>query len=341
MQPLRGVARAGVLTTWHAVFDDVGETCGWTADARELPLDFERDRAPLVQREASRAVVDREATNLLQLSADGTAPLALQRAAARLRSAAGGPASAMWTALPTSPATRLNDDDLIMAGRHRLGLGPGLGTGPAPCTCGRGDASAPDHAQVCALSDDIFRHDLMVNTWRGIIRDAGCATSREPPYSGVVGAAAGLRRGDIIAVLGPNRVIVADVVVTHAAAASYLPKAAYESGAAAARAEQRKRTSVGNMVANAGFDFVPLATESYGFMGKAALQLLSDVGDIAASSGRVKKHAFIRAALTRLSCTLARGNGRMYATSVFAVSRALGRNYMPGRDVPVADNAPE
>ena len=341
LQPLRGAARHNYLAVWRAVFDDVGTACSWEAEERELPEAFESNRALLVQHRAARAIANREAAALLPLSADGAAPLAQQRAAARLRSAAGGPASAVWTAVPTSPATRLSDDDLVMAGRHRLGLGPGLGIGPAPCTCGVGDASAPDHAQVCKLSDDIFRHDLMVNTWRCVIRDAGCATSREPPYSGVVGAAAGLRRGDIIAVLGPNRVVVADVVVTHAAAASYLPGAAKDSGYAAARAERRKRTSVGALVADAGFDFVPLATESQGYMGKAALGLLSDLGDIAASGGRVKKHAFLRSAFARLSCALARGNGRMYATSVFAVTRALGRNYVPGRPLAVDEVAPE
>ena len=177
LQPLRGAARHNYLAVWRAVFDDVGTACSWEAEERELPEAFESNRALLVQHRAARAIANREAAALLPLSADGAAPPAQQRAAARLRSAAGGPASAVWTAVPTSPATRLSDDDLVMAGRHRLGLGPGLGIGPAPCTCGVGDASAPDHAQVCKFSDDIFRHDLMVNTWRCVIRDAGCATA--------------------------------------------------------------------------------------------------------------------------------------------------------------------
>lgn len=65
--------------------------------------------------------------------------------------------------------------------------------------------------------------------------------------------------------------------------------------------------------------------------------MLSDLGDVVAADGRVKKYAFVRAGLSRLSCALARGTGRMYATSVFAVTRALGRNYVPGRPVPVAE----
>ena len=254
LQPLRGAARHNYLAVWRAVFDDVGTACSWEAEERELPEAFESNRALLVQHRAARAIANREAAALLPLSADGAAPPAQQRAAARLRSAAGGPASAVWTAVPTSPATRLSDDDLVMAGRHRLGLGPGLGIGPAPCTCGVGDASAPDHAQVCKFSDDIFRHDLMVNTWRCVIRDAGCATSREPPYSGVVGAAAGLRRGDIIAVLGPNRVVVADVVVTHAAAASYLPGAAKDS------ATPRRAPSAASAPASAPSSRTPAST---------------------------------------------------------------------------------
>ena len=86
---------------------------------------------------------------------------------------------------------------------------------------------------------------------------------------------------------------------------------------------------------------MPLATESYGHMGKAALRMLNDLGDIAVADGRVKKYVFVRAGLNRLSCALARGTGRMYATSVFAVTRALGRKYVPGRPVPVAEVSDE
>ena len=144
-----------------------------------------------------------------------------------------------------------------------------------------------------------------------------------------------------MAVMGPNRVVVADVVVTHAVCDSYLPASRSTSGAAAAKAEQRKRTAFGNQVAAAGFDFVPLATESQGFMGRAAMGLLSELSAKAASSGRVTKQAFMRSALSKLSCTLARGNSRMYATSTFAITHAAGRNYVSGSPVVIADAADE
>lgn len=338
LQPLRGASRVPILATWQAVHKEVDDACGWGAAARGLPPEFERDRAPRVQNEVARVLADREAAFSLTMTAVAADSVEKKRAAARLRSAAGGPASALWTTMPTAPATRVGDDDFVMAGRHRLGFGPGAATGP--CTCGR-DATLPDHAQACALTDDVFRHDSVASTVRGIVRTAGCATSAEPRYNYFAGARAGEKRGDATVVLGTNKLAILDVVVTHPANRSYWDGAARESGYAARLAEQGKIRRLGNIAAGAGFTFVPFAVESFGRLGSAAMGFLSEIGDIAASTGKVTKRAFLRGALSKLACALARGNGRMYTTGVFAMTRACGRNYMPGLPVPVADVVPE
>ena len=61
---------------------------------------------------------------------------------------------------------------------------------------------------------------------------------------------------------------------------------------------------------------MPLAMESYGRLGREASRFLSDLGDIAASDGRLRKAAFVRSVRQELSCALCRGNGGMYFDSL-------------------------
>jgi hypothetical protein len=88
---------------------------------------------------------------------------------------------------------------------------------------------------------------------------------------------------------------------------------------------------------DAGYEFVPLAVESYWRLGGAASSFLSSLGDIVAADGRVSKAAFMRSARAELSCQLCHGNGRMIYASTFVIVRARGRTFTPGSPVPVAD----
>jgi hypothetical protein len=109
-------------------------------------------------------------------------------------------------------------------------------------------------------------------------------------------------------------------------------------GAPAAVAERCKRGAFAALGEGAGYDFVPLATESYGGLGPAALAFLSELGTMAAShNGRLSKSASVAGALQELSCALCKGNVRMYHASMFSLARAASRRFMPGLDVPVAD----
>ena len=58
------------------------------------------------------------------------------------------------------------------------------------------------------------------------------------------GGVAGLRRGDILAILPGGRITVFEYVVTHLAAASYARGACQEAGSMASLAETRKRPGV-------------------------------------------------------------------------------------------------
>ena len=132
-----------------------------------------------------------------------------------------------------------------------------------------------------------------------------------------------------------GRVVVLDCVVTHPASASYVRNASHTPGAAALRAEQMKRRNFGALGAGDGFDFIPLAVESFGRLGLEASRFLSDLGDIASASGAASKAVFVRSVRQELSCALCRGNGRMYNRFMFCYAQTAGRQFMPGCDIPL------
>ncbi len=79
--------------------------------------------------------------------------------------------------------------------------------------------------------------------------------------------------------------------------------------------------------------------ESYGRLGASAQNFLKALGDLAASRGNISKAAFVRSAYREISCALQKGNGMMYDRSLFQIARASGRQFMPGCDVPVQEEA--
>ncbi len=310
-------------------------------------MEFVRETLPGVQGAVSRVLGDRAGAAFLAsfpTTSTSTSASGLL-GAARIRSASSGLSSAWITALPGA-TTSLSDADFVAAGRHLLGLGVPTAVAMPPCSCGGGQPASPDHAMVCRQLAGVstLRHDQWASAWRRVIRRAGCATSAEPAYSGLQrqhgrGGAAGLRRGDILAVMPGGRIAVLDCVVTHPAAASYVREAARTTGSAAAKAEHDKRREFRAHGENAGYDFVPLAVESFGRLGRAASRFLSELGDVASAgaNGLVSRAAFVRGARQELSCALCRGNARLYHESMFAIARAVGRSFLPGCESPEHD----
>ena len=84
---------------------------------------------------------------------------------------------------------------------------------------------------------------------------------------------------------------------------------------------------------------MPFALESYGRLGAPARNFLTRLGDIAAGRGNISKSAFVKSAYKEVSCALQRGIGLMYARSNQNIARASGRQFMPGCDVPVQEEA--
>ena len=87
------------------------------------------------------------------------------------------------------------------------------------------------------------------------------------------------------------------------------------------------------------YDFVPFALESYGRLGASAQSFLKELGTVASSRGGISRAAFVRSAYREVSCALQRGLGLMYGRALFNVARASGRQFMPGLDTPVQEEA--
>jgi len=141
-------------------------------------------------------------------------------------------------------------------------------------------------------------------------------------------------RGDVLFVL-PDNMLVADVTVCHPSAPSYRRGAAGEPGHAAARREREKRRiyETGDPY---GYGFTPLVTESFGRHGRAAMDHLNKLGEIAAGAG-VNKRTFVRNALRDLSVALVKGNGFVFRQARNVYARVCGSHHRPGLRQPTAE----
>jgi hypothetical protein len=90
---------------------------------------------------------------------------------------------------------------------------------------------------------------------------------------------------------GGRSLVNADVVITNATSGG----AASRSAGTAAVVERIKRRAFETLGEDSGYDFVPLAPESYGSLGKTALAFLSELGTMDASRiGRLHVEVDVR-----------------------------------------------
>jgi hypothetical protein len=104
----------------------------------------------------------------------------------------------------------------------------------------------------------------------------------------------------------------------------------------AARAEHATLIGLTLVICNT---CVALAIESNGRRDTEIVNVLQELAQVAASSGRVAKRASVHAALCRFFAASAKGNGRMYTASCFAMARAQGHDLETGLAAQVADFA--
>ena len=88
-----------------------------------------------------------------------------------------------------------------------------------------------------------------------------------------------------------------------------------------------------------GYEPEPLAAELLGRTGPTSIGNLSTLGNMASAGGLVSKVAFMKSALTHISCAVARGNALVYGGATRKAVRAAGRGFLPGLQVPLQDVA--
>ena len=142
-------------------------------------------------------------------------------------------------------------------------------------------------------------------------------------------------RGDILFALH-HALTVADVSVIHPAARTYARGAVAAAGSAAALRDHQKRRRY-QQAYPGGYAFTPLSMESYGRMGKPAMELLSTLATQASESGAFTKGDFVGSALRELSVGLCKGNGVMYRAGLKVLARCSGSAFISGATVPYAD----
>ena len=137
-----------------------------------------------------------------------------------------------------------------------------------------------------------------------------------------------------------GKISVVDVKVVHPCQQKYVQGASATAGHAATKAEREKVTEFRRIGEDAAqYDFVPFAVETYGRLGASAQSFLKQLGEVAAAGGGISKARFVRSAYREVSCALQRGLGLQYSRALFNIARASGRQFLPGLDVPVQEEA--
>jgi hypothetical protein len=367
LQIFEGVRGAQLEQQWVALVravDGVPGSDGFKEQPACLWLEAERapteqvihDVMPRAQREVSRRHADADRERLMA-AFDVNDPLSTAgaQAAARVRSCAGGAASAFLEALPTSHDMRIANSALSWELRFRLGIQVmPLDNAGRRCACGAYLRGAQDatHALICAQQSGVrtLRHDNLNKVWCGVARCAGVASAVEPKLR-MMQMQPGVRRheqaredarGDALLAM-TNGMLVIDVNVVHAPSQSYLEgtvrrgSAAEVDGAAAAMAEDNKADQYRNDVEGGAYDWEPVVMETGGRLGKGAMRVLNRLALVAAESDGVEKHVFVRRAHQVLSVARVRGNALIWKGGLQAMAHGGGRCFQAGLARPTDD----
>ena len=106
---------------------------------------------------------------------------------------------------------------------------------------------------------------------------------------------------------------------------SYAGQAAKEGGRIAASTERTEWAQFRkDVLAHAACRLGPFVVETCSYMGKEAVQIVNRLGDIAATSVRIPRGAFVRWEMPLLSVTVQRGFAEIYRRSGLVMSREHG-----------------
>lgn len=245
------------------------------------------------------------------------------------------PVSTAWlNILPTKDSWNIDDATVKSALRFMLGLSPGpKGQQHFSCEC-RQQGGDSHHAMTCTKMSGLrtWRHNHVQNSVRCGGRTAGLTTTWEPKErhfnNAQVGEEGYGKRGDILIGMMDDWLNV-DISITHPCKDTTRAKASKVAGAAAAQKARDKR-STHETEGTPGYTFVPFIVETYGRLGVDAEQLLKELADVAASTGKCDREGYLHWIRKEISLSLIRGNMKMFRQFVGSLTKSMGQNFMRG-----------
>jgi hypothetical protein len=319
----------------------------WAPEHRAISPEVIEKVLPSAQKAFHRA----EAAHRSQALLASLDPALQRRDLARIRSLCCRPAGIWMDTTPYHESVRLGDYEVSSGLRHLLGL-PYLPLN-APsmlCACARRVyVEDYDHFMVCGTqASRHFLHERVAIATRDLIKLAGMASSREPrirDLPGGTGARHAERpgaRADVILNLEPHGITALDISIIHPSADSYSLAAAVTPGAAAARRDAQKTAAYATADPN-GYHFIPFTVESYGRLGKPAMQFLKKLAEVAARAPGVHafdESRFVEGALRTVSVAVCKGVAMLGRQGAQRFPANFGLNYAPGLDHPAEVASP-
>jgi hypothetical protein len=273
--------------------------------------------APRIQRVLTKRMDRYRAIKLRQADEDQDR---LKKTQARLLSASEPNGSRWLSQVPRLPGLTLTNYEFGLAWRLRAGLPPDNDM-PATCACKkevRLDVEPYDHFHSCALfrrESTLDRHNNVTKTIIFYAKKTGWRCSYEPHYSKAKSAPAGSpmsQRGYTpdAALHGTSMKLHLDAMVTHPCADSHVAAACETPLSAAAKGEAQKEAAGKEWAAWAKYKFYPFVLESFGAMGKKAMEVVNIIASQPAEdvSEFPSRAAFRDRMLTAISIAVQRGN---------------------------------
>ena len=127
--------------------------------------------------------------------------------------------------------------------------------------------------------------------------------------------------------------------MVHPAASRYATNASARAGSAAAARDREKRSAY-TSADPTGYHFVPFSVESYGHLGRPALEFLNAVTETACNDSDgldLQKSCFAESIYRDVSVALCRGLAHLYKKSAQLMIPVSGTHHQCGLSTPTAD----
>jgi hypothetical protein len=265
-----------------------------------------------IQRDWEAPILDKLTLSLVE---DASIPMDK----ARLLATATKESGAWLNALPCPSLGLVLDDSSL-----RIAVGLRLGTTlchPHICVCGENVDHLGTHGLSCVKKGGTFsRHSALNNILRQAFSKVNVPTLLEPP--GMFRTDGKRADGVTLAPWSKGKCLVWDATCVDTICKSYVSASCHTAGAAAAKAEKKKRDLYSQLPNQ--YLFCPFAVETLGTFGEEALQLVHELGGhIRAFSGDARETTWL---IQRLSIAIQRGN----AASILSTT---SRNTWTGSDI--------